>query len=320
MNSKVSIIVPVYNVGNYIERGITSLCKQDYTNIEIIIVDNGSTDNSINIIRRLASKDTRIVYISEKSQGVSFARNAGLKAATGDYIMFVDGDDWVEPDYVSYFLKLINRCNTKIAVDTSFYTDKNLNFSYPESSIVSSDKVIEWIYASQINVAVWNKIYKKSLLENLSFSNEIWFGEGMLFNMQCLKDCGKVAIGSKKVYHQVSNPNSAMRKFNLYSNYCGIASVWLQRAMLKKMSPEIEKQWEYHLYRFNRSILDGLVRTNRVKNEKLVVKECIRNIRSNIILALRQEPRAIQKIVWIAYCFFPITMSKVIAYKHRVKN
>lgn len=79
MNSKVSIIVPVYNVGNYIERGITSLCKQDYTNIEIIIVDNGSTDNSINIIRRLASKDTRIVYISEKSQGVPLQGMLDLK-------------------------------------------------------------------------------------------------------------------------------------------------------------------------------------------------------------------------------------------------
>lgn len=318
MNGKVSVIIPVYNVGKYLKRGISSLLNQDYTNIEIIIVDNGSTDQSATIINSFAAEDTRIVYILEKRQGVSFARNAGLKAATGDYIMFVDGDDWVEPDYVSYFLKLINKCDAEIAMDTSFYTERNLNFTYPELSSVSSSKVIEWIYASKLNVAVWNKIYRKTLLDNLSFNNEIWFGEGMLFNMKCLKLVDKVAIGNKKVYHQVTNPNSAMRKFNLYSNYCGIASIWLQRAILgSEMSPEMEKQWEYHLYRFNRTILDGLVRTNEVKKEKIIVKECIRNIRSNIFLALKYESRFLQKLVWIAYYICPITMSKIVARRHR---
>lgn len=319
-NNKVSVIVPVYNVRNYLERNITSLLRQDYTNIEILIVDNGSTDGSQEIIKKLILKDKRIVYISEEKQGVSFARNSGLKAATGDYIMFVDGDDWVEPDYVSYFVKLINKCDAQIAIDTSLYTERNLNFTYPESSIVSSDDVIKWIYASQINVAVWNKIYKRTLITDLKFNNEIWFGEGMLFNMQCLQQVDKVAVGNKKVYHQVTNPNSAMRKFNLYSNYCGIASVWLQRAILGKMSTETERQWEYHLYRFNRNIIDGLVRNDEVKNERLIVKECVRNIRSNIFLALRYEPRIIQKVVWIAYYICPITTSKLVAHRHQKVN
>ena len=128
--------------------------------------------------------------------------------------MFIDGDDWVEADYVSYFVKLINKYNVEIAVDTSFYTESNLNFTYPKLTTVSSAEVVKWIYTGQINVAVWNKIYKRTLITDLKFNNEIWFGEGMLFNMQCLQLVDKVAVGNKKVYHQVTNPNSAMRKFN----------------------------------------------------------------------------------------------------------
>lgn len=316
MNDKVSIIVPVFNVGKYLKQGIISLINQSYSNIEIILVDNGSTDESAKIIKSMAKKDRRIISIYEKNKGVSFARNAGLKVATGEYIMFVDGDDWVDSDYVSYFVDMIHKFDGKVAMNLSVYSIGKDNLTYKKPIAVPAEKAIEWIYSGKINVAVWNKIYKRSVLNELKFSNDIWFGEGMLFNIECLQRLDKVVIGSKKVYHQVFNPQSAMRNFNLLSNYCGISSLWLQRAKIKNMTPEIEKQWQYHLYRFNRSIIDGLVREKMEKEQKLIIKECIRNIRSNIWLAVKYEPRIIQKFVWLAYFICPLTISKVIARRH----
>ena len=98
----VSIIVPVFNVEKYLSRCINSLVAQDYKQLEIILVNDGSTDSSMTICKEYEKKDNRIKIINQQNQGLSMARNAGLKLAHGKYICFVDSDDWVEKDYVSY--------------------------------------------------------------------------------------------------------------------------------------------------------------------------------------------------------------------------
>ena len=103
---KVSVIVPVYNLFNYISKCISSIVSQTYKDLEIIIINDGSTDNSISEINRLASTDNRIIVIDKKNEGVSVARNTGIERATGKYIMFVDGDDWIDTDMVQ---KLIDK-------------------------------------------------------------------------------------------------------------------------------------------------------------------------------------------------------------------
>ena len=108
-NKKVSVIVPIYNVERYIDKCVRSLMLQDYGNIEIILVDDGSPDNSGRIIDELSKEDNRIIVIHKANGGVSTARNAGLLQATGEYVMFVDSDDWVEKDYVSYFLDIVQK-------------------------------------------------------------------------------------------------------------------------------------------------------------------------------------------------------------------
>lgn len=221
-NYKISIIVPVYKVEKYIGKCVASLMLQDYKNIEIILVDDGSPDDSPAVIDRFAIEDERIKVIHKPNGGVSSARNAGLGVATGDYIMFVDGDDWVEPDYVSYFLNLIKLNDCLVGMDkNNFYADSgNL---IDKCYTISAEDAIEFIYMGQIFVAVWNKIYSTAFLKDnsLQFDERIWFGEGMLFNIECLQFCDKVAIGEKSVYHQTINPNSAMRAFNLKSTFAG---------------------------------------------------------------------------------------------------
>lgn len=118
----VSIIVPVYNVEKFVEKCVKSLMNQTHKNIEIILVDDGSPNHSPEIIDRIAAEDQRVHVIHQQNRGVSAARNAGLQCASGEYVMFVDGDDWVDSDYVSYFLMLVSENGSLIGMNKNNYS------------------------------------------------------------------------------------------------------------------------------------------------------------------------------------------------------
>lgn len=149
MKKVVSVIIPVYNVEEFIFRTVESVMNQDYKNIEIILVDDGSPDNSAKIIDELAKKDDRITCVHKENGGVSSARNAGLKIASGEYVTFIDGDDWVEPKYISYLLNLVESNNCEIGMNKNNYSDYNTK-SNEEEYVVSAEKAIEWIYLGDI--------------------------------------------------------------------------------------------------------------------------------------------------------------------------
>ena len=309
-SKKVSVIVPIYNVEKYIGKCVDSIRNQDYPNIEIILVDDGSPDKSPQIIDEMASNDERIKVIHEKNGGVSSARNRGIAAATGEYIMFVDGDDWVDDDYVSYFVDLIEKHGCDIGMDKNNYMVEK-TMSADKSYRVSAEKAIEWIYLGTLFVAVWNKIYKTSLLREsgVLFNEEIWYGEGMLFNIECLQCVEEVAIGEKAVYHQTYNPDSAMRSFNLESNFCGIRSMELQKDVWKKKSRAIKRAWTYHRYCFNRTIIGGLVDSEIVDENREVYDECVRNLRKGILIPLSVERNPRKIMGWLMYFANPMLMA-----------
>lgn len=307
----VSIIIPVYNVEKFIEKCVKSLMNQTHKNIEIILVDDGSPDHSSEIIERIATADQRVRIIHQQNKGVSAARNTGLQCASGEYVMFVDGDDWVDSDYVSYFLTLVNENGSLIGMNKNNYSTGKI-ITNEDRYAVKAETAIEWIYSDELFVAVWNKIYSRRLLvdNNISFDPTIWYGEGMLFNIQCLQYVDTVAIGEKSVYHQTFNPDSAMRKFNLKSNLCGIKSLDVQKSIWKKVTPAIEKEWEYHRYRFNRSIATGLLESEMVSEYPDLYKECIHNIRKGIIMPLTREKTLKAKVGWLLYFVRPSLMAK----------
>ena len=168
------------------------------------------------------------------------------------------------------------------------FSDYSMNSSDKEY-VVKAEKAIEWIYLGDIFVAVWNKIYKMSFLKDnhILFDEKIWYGEGMLFNIDCLQFVDKVAVGEKSVYHQVSNPNSAMRKFNVESNLCGIRSLEIQKDHWKKSNPAIVDAWNYHRRAFNLSIARGLLKSNMEKEYQELYNSCIHNLRSHLWVSLK---------------------------------
>ena len=295
----------------------------DSVNIEVILVDDGSPDKSGYIIDRLKEEDNRIVVIHQENHGVSSARNAGMAVASGEYITFVDGDDWVDANYVTYFVDLLEKSSCDVVMNKNNYSGCN-DISNNNFSVISAEKAIEWIYLGDLFVAVWNKMYRRSVLEEnyIKFNEKIWYGEGMLFNVEFLQHVNSVAIGESAVYHQTFNPDSAMRKFNLKSNLCGIKSLELQKEAWIKKNIDIEKAWEYHRYCFNRSIIDGLVRSNMILEYKETYKECVSNLRKNIFLPLKMEKSIKKKIMWCCYFISPRLMAirKAIGFKKAAKT
>lgn len=277
---KVSIIVPIYNVEKYIQRCVKSLMSQEYHNIEIILVNDGSPDRSLDIINKLKVMDSRIIVIDKNNGGVSSARNAGIKQSSGDYLMFVDGDDWIEPNYVSYFVDLIEHSGLPVGMNFNNYIDFD-NPGTDSIDIISNKKAMEFIYLGYIFMAVWNKIYESSFIKknNILFDETLWYGEGMLFNIDCLQKLDKVVVGGKSVYHQVTNPNSAMRKFNLKSNMCGIKSLEIQKNHIVDKDPRIIKAWNYHRHGLDWQIVRGLSISNQVNENIDIFSTCLNNLK-----------------------------------------
>ncbi len=171
---KISIIVPVYNCEKYLEKCLESLINQTLKDIEIICINDGSTDNSLKIIKDYALKDNRIKILSKENEGLSAARNDGLKIASGEYIGFVDSDDWVADDFYEKLYNSATKYNSEIACANIIRTGKNnqsYKLRYDKEEFFTENK--QKLIAANIPYKnyVWNKIYnRKSLIAlNLEF-------------------------------------------------------------------------------------------------------------------------------------------------------
>ena len=175
MEKLISVIVPVFNVENFIDVCISSLIKQSYSNIEIILVDDGSTDSSSMLCDKWATEDARIKVIHQTNGGLSAARNAGLDIATGDYICFVDSDDFVMEDYVKCMLQAIEETDAELAI-CDVITSKWPPLAKPITSnrILDAAECRAWLddlisREYVLMVVSWNKLYKKELFANNRF-------------------------------------------------------------------------------------------------------------------------------------------------------
>lgn len=195
----VSVIVPVYNVEKYVGKCLNSLCKQTYENIEIIVVDDGSPDNSDKIINSYKMKDERIRFIKRKNGGLGAARNTGIRESKGEYICFVDSDDWVAPDYVECFLRAAFEDKSDVVISNISYvfedgTRKPRTPEITEHEVVNNREALarEFI-GEQYKFHAPNKCCKRDILIN----NEIWFPEDRLY--EDVFTTYKILLASKTV-------------------------------------------------------------------------------------------------------------------------
>lgn len=208
---KVSIVVPLYKSADFMPVLIDSILNQTYKNIELILVDDESPDTSGKIAEEYAEKDPRIKVIHKKNGGCCDARNRGLELVTGDYLMFADGDDWMELDCVEYLVGLAENNNCEMAMSDSVFTtnDRKQN-DVDNIRVLNKEEATCAILYVDIPVGPWNKIYTTKVIKenNLTFSVP-WFGEGLYFSVMSAQMSNKVAVGHKRVYnYRLNNPNA----------------------------------------------------------------------------------------------------------------
>lgn len=215
---KISIIVPVYNVEKYVEKCIQSLINQSYKNIEIILVDDGSNDRSNKIIDEYAKVDSRILTIHQKNKGVSAARNAGLKVATGEYVGFVDPDDYVDYQMYETMLKKIELNMSDLAVcgfsKVTELSDKEEIFEIKDE-LLSPKKCVEDLFDFRggyaIKPSVWNKLFRRDKIGDLKFDENIGISEDLKFVVQYILKCNSIVYVKQAFYKNLQRDGSITR-------------------------------------------------------------------------------------------------------------
>lgn len=187
----ISVIVSVYNIAGYLEKCIHSVCAQTYRNLEIIIVDDGSTDGSGELCEQLAAGDDRVRVIHRKNGGPADARNAGMKDAAGSYIGFVDGDDWIEPDMYEKMLGAMKEHAAEIGICRyrQVHRDHTEDGSLDRVIVFEGQEALQYYVQEtkeyEIQNAAWNKLYKKEILAELYFQEGKWY-EDVMFTTRAL--------------------------------------------------------------------------------------------------------------------------------------
>ncbi len=209
----ISVIVPVYNTEKYLRKCLDSLVNQTYKNLQIILINDGSTDQSGEICEEYAKRDNRIIYKSVENGGVSSARNKGLALATGDYYHFPDSDDYLELDTYEYLLRLIDthKCEAVNFEHFITYAEHEISHSMGDDRYGLFDNT-----ASQINIMrgiqfCCNKFYSKEVISGLSFREDIYRGEDTLFAATALSRANNVWFDRRPLYHYVQSEDSACR-------------------------------------------------------------------------------------------------------------
>lgn len=201
----VSIIIPCYNAEKTIKRCLESVISQTYKNIEIVIINDGSIDKTDSIIKKYIN-DNRIKYYNRSNHGIGKTRNFGIKEATGEYITFLDSDDYLPNDAIDNLYKLAQKNKLDLVVSDYYVDNKNIKSekikSFPITNVKKNPNLI-----FDINLAPWNKLYKKELIENIKFEENLKY-EDAPFVIESIIKAKRIGKLDKETYYYVVNPNS----------------------------------------------------------------------------------------------------------------
>ena len=327
-NKKVSIVVPVYNAEKYLKECVDSLIKQDYDNTEIILVDDGSTDNSPQICDEYRKKDERVKVIHKKNAGVSAARNDGIKKSTGEWVTFVDADDWVEKDYVRYHLKNGVSNNSEICLSTfpnKVNKDNKVNnWNRSEDSIktISGVEAAKMMMYYKIVISSWNKMFKMSFIKNnnILFKENLSYGEGFDFVINSMLKANKVTIGRGKVYnYRVDNENSAM---TVFKEKLVTGSIDSQNNIKKriydsysndsKILDELLKAWKYSNWHTHCDCLNTIYGSDNSKKNQNLTKKVSKVCRKTAISAFNNNVPTKDRLKGVLYLVSPYVASIII--------
>lgn len=214
MKTKVSIVVPVYNGQKYLAPCLESLQNQSWENLEILVVDDGSTDESLSIIQKMADNDSRIVPIVKKNGGVSSARNEGIKAASGDYLMFVDGDDWLEPQTIEEMLSIISLTDADCCFCDRYYKNQQERMAFycaTQNEVIPAEQAVLDHLRMQFVASPCFSLLPLEKVKDCFFDTELHTLEDWEYNFRVLTRLKNIAVCHKAFYHYRTVQGSASK-------------------------------------------------------------------------------------------------------------
>nr|WP_263393889.1 glycosyltransferase [Streptococcus sp. Marseille-Q6470] len=283
MQEKISIIVPVYNVEAYLERCVESILKQTYTNFELLLINDGSTDTSGELCDKLALRDQRIRVIHKENGGLSAARNTGIDHASSDLIGFIDSDDYIDEDMYETLYRHLRESNA----DLSMCGHYDVFHQIPEEQVseiqtweLSSEEAIKMVMEAKVlSVTAVNKLYKKELFNQLRF--EVGkIAEDAFIMIRLLDQCQKVVATNEKKYYYVHRENSiTTQKFSL--KFLNVIEAYEQNAkIVSDKYPNLKYQADTRICWAYFYVLDRLLKDEEYKDEKLEI-ELIQYLKKN---------------------------------------
>ena len=211
--SKISVIVPVYNVENYISKCLDSILAQTHSDIEVICVNDGSTDNSGKILDEYAARDSRVKVFHKENGGVSSARNLALENVSGEYIGFVDSDDYIAPNMYSSLLSALEDQEADIAECSIAYAYENGDVRkriFGSYSEIDTKVILNKFFLKEMAIVIWNKLFRSECLTDLRFDENYKIGEDSLFLYQILKNVKKFVGIDTVGYYYLQRESSVM--------------------------------------------------------------------------------------------------------------
>ncbi|WP_270424946.1 glycosyltransferase family 2 protein [Anaerostipes hadrus] len=316
MNDLISIVVPVYNVENYLDRCVKSIIAQVYTNIEIILVDDGSSDNSGKICEKWKEKDKRIIVIHKKNGGLSSARNAGIEIAKGKYIAFVDSDDYISKNMYSELYRVLKQNNSDIAICGRKYVWDNgkryCRYHYDKriENYSSKEAIREMNSFRKFDMAAWDKLYRTSLFENIRFP-EGKLSEDYYIMYKLFLKSKKVVYYAYPLYYYYQRQNSITK--NKKINFDFINAAYDQMIEVSRAVPELKSCVSIAYASANMTVYNFHIK-NKVKCTKENKKKMKKAVRCNFKYICKSSDISIIKKIQSLLFITSIPLYRVMFY------
>lgn len=318
----VSVVVPAYNVENYIEQCALSVLNQSYPCCELIIIDDGSTDGTPQILDKLADRNDCIRVIHKENAGVSAARNTGIDMANGEYIVFVDGDDYLAPDFIEYMVGMAKKTGSEFCLSQNCFTHKNeCKTEMEELDVLNPADATALLLSPIVIVGCWNKMFSRQLLinEQIRFATDLFYGEGLHFITTVAQRANCVAVGNQKVYYyRRNNALSATTKFRIESVYNGEKSIDRIENELTVSGDNVRDMLLLHRAMYNIGAITKLL-NNNVKEQYLSdYKRWLKFNRANITRILSSKRISMyRKFLLLGGCASPSLMARLDVWRRK---
>ena len=306
IQDKVTILIPAYNVVSYIPKCIDSILGQTYHNLQVVIIDDGSKDDTLAVAQSYAAKDSRVEVYHQENQGVAATRNNLLEKVNGDWVLFVDADDWIESDMVDSLLNLAVKKNAEIAECKNVINDTTCDKDDPTITVWNQEEaVFRFLRHKDFSGSLCNKLVKSSLLYNEQFHCGISYGEDALFCWHLLQKVKTVVRTTAQYYHYRMNENS-LSHLSWTPEKKGSGSItwstitketaewWPQYQDIAKARYAIEDMWGLYYASLAKYPYDEHIRSRQL------------NVRDNLRLIRKSGLISMNKIVTcyaLAYCY-----------------